>query len=61
MRLTPEFLELKRLESFTTNTKYYFGPNIPTLFLREGPDDGKAVVKEAVAADASLKNDSKSQ
>ena len=31
--LTPEYLELKRYESITANTKLYFGTNIPTLFM----------------------------
>jgi hypothetical protein len=31
--LTPQYLELKRYESITANTKLYFGANIPTLFM----------------------------
>ena len=32
--LTKEYLELKRYEALFDNTKFYFGPNIPsTLFL----------------------------
>jgi hypothetical protein len=31
--LTKEYLELKRYESITANTKLYFGANIPTLFM----------------------------
>ncbi|KAK4003390.1 erlin-1 [Daphnia magna] len=31
--LTPEYLELKRYESITANTKLFFGANIPTLFM----------------------------
>ncbi|XP_035715857.1 erlin-2 isoform X2 [Folsomia candida] len=33
--LTPEYLELKRIEAITTNTKMYFGNNIPNMFLGE--------------------------
>lgn len=36
MKLTTEYLELKRYEAITTNTKLYFGSNIPNLFLRDG-------------------------
>ena len=30
--LTPEYLELKKSEAISKNTKMYFGPNIPTMF-----------------------------
>ena len=35
MKLTPEYLELMRYQAITANTKLYFGPSIPSLFLRE--------------------------
>ncbi len=35
--LTKEYLELKRYESITANTKLYFGANIPTLFMGDQP------------------------
>lgn len=37
--LTPEYLELKRYESITSNTKLYFGTNIPTLFMNSDKSD----------------------
>ena len=45
MKLTPQYLELKRYEAITTNSKYYFGPNIPSLFMKEW--DMATVAKEA--------------
>ncbi len=48
LKLTPEYLELERIRSLASNTKLYFGNNIPTLFLREGAQDSV----EAVAAKA---------
>jgi len=30
--LTPEYLELKKSEAISKNTKMYFGPDIPTMF-----------------------------
>lgn len=35
LKLTPEFLELVRYQSISGNSKLYFGPNIPSMFLRE--------------------------
>lgn len=35
MKLTPEYLELMRLQAVSSNMKMYFGPNIPSLFLKE--------------------------
>lgn len=32
LRLTPEFLELRRIEELGRNTKIYFGPSIPTYY-----------------------------
>ncbi|GIX95766.1 hypothetical protein CEXT_327311 [Caerostris extrusa] len=31
--LTPEYLELKKLEAISQNSKIYFGSNIPTMFM----------------------------
>jgi len=33
--LTPEYLELKKYEAISTNTKMYFGNNLPDMFLSE--------------------------
>ena len=35
VKLTPPYLELMRYKSLATNTKLYFGPSIPSLFLRD--------------------------
>lgn len=33
--LTNEFLEMKRLEVLGNNTKIYFGPDLPKIFLQQ--------------------------
>merc|ERR1719312_2130414 len=33
--LTKEYLELKRVEAMSINNKVYFGPNIPSMFVRK--------------------------
>ena len=35
LKLTPEYLELKKYELLGQNMKYYFGPNIPTTFFAQ--------------------------
>ena len=35
LKLTPQYLELMRYKAITSNTKLYFGPNIPNLFMRD--------------------------
>lgn len=35
--LTPEYLELKRTEAIASNSKLYYGPNIPTFFWTQDP------------------------
>merc|ERR1712112_39205 len=37
--LTPEFLELKKIEAISTNNKVYFGPDIPNMFLSSTDGD----------------------
>lgn len=32
-KLTPEYLELKRFEAIASNSKIYFGNNIPSMFV----------------------------
>lgn len=39
-RLTPEYLELTRLQSLTQTTKIYFGPDIPSFFHAIGDASG---------------------
>jgi regulator of protease activity HflC (stomatin/prohibitin superfamily) len=50
LKLTPEFLELKRYEAMIKNTKYYFGPSIPTMFLREDNQQQSSDVMDTTAA-----------
>ncbi|XP_003383395.1 PREDICTED: erlin-1-like [Amphimedon queenslandica] len=45
LKLTPQYLELKRYEAITTNAKFYFGQSIPSLFMKEW--DMATVAKEA--------------
>merc|ERR1719210_759687 len=33
--LTPEYIEMKRIESLSNNQKVYFGPDIPTMFVNQ--------------------------
>ena len=41
LKLTPEYLELRRFEAVMRNTKLYFGPSIPTMFLKEWSAEGE--------------------
>jgi len=33
LKLTPEYIELKKIEALSTTSKVYFGPNIPQMFI----------------------------
>lgn len=33
LKLTPEYLEQMKFNSIASNTKIFFGPNIPSIFL----------------------------
>merc|ERR1719318_1246575 len=46
--LTPEFLELKKIEAISNNNKVYFGPDIPNMFLSSS--DGDKIDKSHVVA-----------
>merc|ERR1719347_1134500 len=46
--LTPEFLELKKIEAISNNNKVYFGPDIPNMFLSS--TDGDKIDKSRVVA-----------
>ena len=35
LKLTPQYLELMRYKAITSSTKLYFGPSIPSLFMRD--------------------------
>ena len=54
MKLTPEYLEYMRYQAITSNTKLYFGPSIPSLFLRE-KDSSESVVDLDIAETAKQK------
>merc|ERR1719361_116312 len=56
--LTPEFLELKRIEAISSNNKVYFGPDIPNMFL-SSPDGDKIDKSKVVAAPPSGAGDQK--
>ena len=51
MLLTPEFLELRRIEAVGTNNKVYFGSSIPSMFIEAaGARPAEAVAAQAAAA-----------
>merc|ERR1740129_1059637 len=49
--LTPEFLELKKIEAISTNNKVYFGPDIPNMFLTS--TEGDKIDKSYIVAASS--------
>ncbi|GFS42371.1 hypothetical protein TNIN_101671 [Trichonephila inaurata madagascariensis] len=54
--LTPEYLELKKLEAISHNSKIYFGTDIPTMFMDSShiiPSEKKAVAIEDMASKSS--------
>merc|ERR1719394_2107664 len=54
--LTPEFLELKKIEAISSNNKVYFGPDIPNMFLS---GYGDKIDKSHVVATSSGAGDQK--
>merc|ERR1719495_2872779 len=54
--LTPEYLELKKIEAISSNNKVYFGPDIPNMFLL---GDGDKIDKSHVVATSSGAGDQK--
>merc|ERR1719219_2018871 len=56
--LTPEFLELKKIEAISSNNKVYFGPDIPNMFL-SSPDGDKIDKSKVVTASPSDAGDQK--
>merc|ERR1719495_2114198 len=54
--LTPEYLELKKIEAISSNNKVYFGPDIPNMFLS---GDGDKIDKSHVVATSSGAGDQK--
>lgn len=47
MKLTPEYLQLMRYKAIATNSKIYFGSEIPHMFV----DSTGAFVKASAAVD----------
>merc|ERR1719513_150680 len=47
--LTPEYLELKKIEAISSNNKVYFGPDIPNMFISED-QDSKRISSSGVKA-----------
>jgi regulator of protease activity HflC (stomatin/prohibitin superfamily) len=45
LRLTPEFLRFTLYQSLGNNTKIYFGPSIPDIFLQWADDNGSLTLK----------------
>jgi len=41
--LSPQYLELKRIEAMSTNNKVYFGPDIPNMFIQSQTEDSSRV------------------
>merc|ERR1712062_601692 len=41
--LTPEYIEMKRIESLSNNQKVYFGPDIPTMFVNQQEESNPSV------------------
>jgi len=54
--ITPEYLELKRIEAIGSNNKVYFGSDIPKMFLDGGANpNSAAAVKGATSASGDQK------
>jgi len=51
--LTPEFLELKKIEAISSNNKVYFGPDIPNMFLSS--DDKRPIPVPLTSGDTTKK------
>jgi regulator of protease activity HflC (stomatin/prohibitin superfamily) len=48
--LTPEYLALKKYEAMYDNTKFYFGPDIPSTLFLPPSQENKAIGDQAAAA-----------
>ena len=49
--LTPQYIELKKLEALSKNNKVYYGNSIPSIFLDGGNVAASTVVAAATAVD----------
>ena len=47
VRLTPEYIELKKYEATAANTKIFFGDNLPSMFVTEVSSDSQRLVNLA--------------
>ena len=45
---TPEYIEIKRIESLANNQKVYFGPDIPTMFVNQNEASVATTVPKTV-------------
>ncbi|CAK8671795.1 erlin-2-B-like [Clavelina lepadiformis] len=55
IKLTPQYLELRRIESLGQTAKIYYGPNIPQMFLDTFKVDPKDTVTQSANAQQSDK------
>lgn len=46
LKLTPEYLAMVKFQTLSANTKIYFGPDIPSMFLEGGQTSLAAAVQE---------------
>ena len=56
MKFTPEYLEFMRYQAIAKNTKMYFGPNIPSMFLREDKSSVEFDVPQMVSTKTDKQN-----
>ena len=59
LKHTPEFMELARYQAMTTNTKFYFGPNIPSFFM-QSRDEGLWLPRQQTTPTDKQQTESKS-
>jgi len=53
MKLTPEYLELKRIEALSSTSKVYYGPNIPQMFMDTFTSQSSVTTQHKTDADSS--------
>ena len=51
LKLTPQYLEQMKFNAITSNTKIFFGPSIPGMFM-----DSKVFASKYASADSSPKD-----
>ena len=50
LKLTPEYLAMIKFQALSTNTKIFFGPDIPSMFLDGGQSSVAAAMQEGSKA-----------